>query len=207
MSPARFTLEERRVAHACELFEVLCDPLLYEFLDEAPPRSVQELAEKLARSELRRSPDGKEHWLNWVVRGESGAIAGYVQSTVDESKEANVAYVFSPAFWGQGIATASVRRMLEIVVAEYQATTLFIVAEAGNLPSLRLAERLGFTAAPREVAAKRQAGPSDVVLWLRPPPRTEASLNRSGSGRPPGPVCGAPDAPQPGPGALPLAPG
>ena len=167
MSPVRFTLEERRVAHASELFAVLRDPRLYEFLDEAPPTSVQELAEKLARSELRRSPDGKEHWLNWVVRGESGAVAGYVQSTVEENKETNVAYVFSPAFKGQGIATAAVRRMLEIVIAKYQPTMLFIVANAGNLPSLRLAERLGFARAPSEVAARRQAGPNDVVFWLR----------------------------------------
>jgi [ribosomal protein S5]-alanine N-acetyltransferase len=168
MSTVSFTLEERRVAHACELFEVLRDPGLYEFLDEAPPQSVQALADKLARSELRRSPDGKEHWLNWIVRAGSGAMAGYVQATVEETKETNVAYVFSPAFKGQGIATAAVRRMIEIVVAEYQTTTLFIVAEAGNLPSLHLAERLGFTTAPTEVAAKRRAGPNDVVLWLRP---------------------------------------
>lgn len=173
MSPVHFTMEERRVAHAGELFEVLRDPGLYEFLDESPPKSVQELSEKLARSELRRSPDGKEHWLNWIVRGESGAIAGYVQSTVEESGETNVAYVFSPAVRGQGIATAAVRRMLDIVVSENQATVLFIVAEAGNLPSLRLAERLGFTAAPPEVAAMREAGPNDVVLWLRPPFRSQ----------------------------------
>lgn len=166
MPPARFTMEERRVAHAAELFEVLRDPRLYEFLDERPPGSVQELAEKLARSELRRSPDGKEHWLNWIVRTESGAIAGYVQATVEESKETNVAYVFSPQFHGQGIATAAVRKMLGVVVAEYQATFLFIVAEAANVRSLRLAERLGFTIAPSEVAARRQGGPNDVVLWL-----------------------------------------
>ncbi len=32
MSAVRFTMEERRVAHASELFEILRDPLLYEFL-------------------------------------------------------------------------------------------------------------------------------------------------------------------------------
>jgi [ribosomal protein S5]-alanine N-acetyltransferase len=170
MPPALFTMEERRVAHASELFEVLRDPQLYEFLDESPPKSVQELAEKLARSELRRSPDGKEHWLNWVVRAESGAIAGYVQATVAESKETNIAYVFSTRFQGQGIASAAVGRMLQTVVAEYQATTLFIVAEAANLPSLRLAKRLGFTEVPKEVSARRQGGPNDVVLWLQASP-------------------------------------
>lgn len=168
MPPVCFTMEERRVAHAAELFEVLRDPRLYEFLDEAPPKSVEELAEKLARSEHRKSPDGKEHWLNWVVRGECGAIVGYVQATVEENKDTNIAYVFSRAVQGQGIATAAVRSMIEMVVAEYQPTILFIVADEGNLPSLRLAGRLGFTTAPTEVAATRQPGPNDVVLWLRP---------------------------------------
>jgi ribosomal-protein-alanine N-acetyltransferase len=166
MPPVRFTLEERRVAQAAELFEVLRDPRLYEFLDETPPASVQALAEKLARSEHRLSPDGKQHWLNWIIRTESGAIAGCIQATVEESRETNVAYVLSPQFQGQGIATAAVRQMLEIAVNQYQATTLFIVAEAANSASLRLAERLGFALAPSEVAARRAGGPNDVVYWL-----------------------------------------
>lgn len=168
MPPVRFSMEERRVAHAPELFEVLRDPRLYEFLDEAPPKSVEELAKKLARSELRKSPDGKEHWLNWVVRGEYGAVVGYVQATVEENKDTNIAYVFSRAVKGQGIATAAVRSMIEMVVAQYHPTTLFIVADEGNVPSLRLAGRLGFATAPTEVAATRQPGPNEVVLWRRP---------------------------------------
>jgi [ribosomal protein S5]-alanine N-acetyltransferase len=170
MPPARFVLEERRVAQAAELFEVLRDPRLYEFLDEDPPTSVQALAEKLARSERRLSPDGKQHWLNWVIRVESGAIAGCIQATVEENKETNIAYVLSPEFQGRGIATAAVRQMLEIAVNQYHATTLFIVAEAANLASLRLAERLGFVLAPSEIAAKRAGGPNDVVYWLQATP-------------------------------------
>lgn len=167
MPPALFTLEERRVAQAAELFEVLRDPRLYEFLEEDPPTSVHALAEKLARSEHRLSPDGKQHWLNWVVRVESGAIVGYVQATVEENKETNVAYVLSPQFQDQGIATAAVRKMIDIVVNQYQATTLFIVAEAGNLASIRVAERLGFVLAPSDAAARRAVGTNDVVYWLQ----------------------------------------
>jgi [ribosomal protein S5]-alanine N-acetyltransferase len=147
-------MEERRVAHARELFEALRDPRIYRYLDEDPPRSVEELAEKLVRSESRRSPDGKEHWLNWVVRAESGEVAGYVQATVEESRETNVDY-------------AAMRQMLEIVEAQYETTTLFIVAEAANLPSVCLAQRLGFTLAPAEVSATRHPGPTEVVLWRR----------------------------------------
>ena len=158
------------MAHAAELFEVLRDPTLYEFLDEAPPESVEELAKKLARSESRVSPDGKEHWLNWIVRAESGEIAGCVQATVEETKETNVAYVFAPEFQGRGIASASVRQMLEFVVARHHATPLLIVAEAANLASLRLARRLGFTPAPQAYSAKRGTGSNEVLLWFLPPP-------------------------------------
>jgi [ribosomal protein S5]-alanine N-acetyltransferase len=165
MLPVRFTMEERRVAHAAELYEVLRDPALYEFLEEVPPKSVEELAVKLARSEHRLSPDGKEHWLNWVVRVESGTIEGYVQAAVEASKEANLAYVFSRSFRGQGIATAAVHRMVEIVATEYKATTLFVVAETANTASIKLAQRLGVTLAPPEVMALRQGTKTDVVLW------------------------------------------
>jgi ribosomal-protein-alanine N-acetyltransferase len=165
-----FRLEERRVAHGRELFEVLRDPLLYEFLDERPPASVRDLEIKLARSESRMSPDGKEHWLNWVVRTNAGAIAGYVQATVEESKDTNVAYVFSRAYQGQGIASAAVGRMLVLVASQYSPRTFLIVTDAKNLRSLRLALRLGFTPAPAEVHAERKAGPNERVFWKNASP-------------------------------------
>jgi [ribosomal protein S5]-alanine N-acetyltransferase len=169
----QFTMEERRVAHAAELFAALRDARLYEFLDENPPVSVQELEVKLARSESRLSPDGKEHWLNWVVRAESGVIAGYVQATVEETKDTNVAYVFSPNFQGHGIASAAVQRMLDMVASQYQASRFFIITEANNEKSSRLAQRLGFTLAPQDVCAMRQVGPGDL-LFCKPAPRSEA---------------------------------
>ena len=94
------------------------------------------------------------------------AVAGYVASFL-RGTEREVCYWLGKKFWGQGIATAAVRKMVSIVVNQYQVTALFIVAEAGNLPSLRLAERLGFTLAPTVVAARRAAGPNDVVYWLQ----------------------------------------
>jgi [ribosomal protein S5]-alanine N-acetyltransferase len=165
MLHVRFTMEERKVAHAAELFEVLREPALYEFLEEAPPRSVEELAQKLARSESRLSPDGKEHWLNWVVRVESGTMAGYVQATVEQNKEVNLAYVLSRRYHGHGIATSAVQRVIEIVETQYEATTFFVVAESANVASVKLAQRLGFAFASPAVTAMRRGTQTDVVLF------------------------------------------
>ena len=158
------TLEPRTVGHAAELFAVFTEPALYEFLDEKPPASIEALRQKLARSESRRSPDGSQHWLNWIVRDEAGRIAGNVQATVNADLETNVAYVFGQKFWGRGIASVAVSQMLDIVAREHRVKHFFVVAERANQRSTQLARRLGFTEAPPEVAARKQLTETEILL-------------------------------------------
>jgi ribosomal-protein-alanine N-acetyltransferase len=158
------TLEPRTTAHAQELFALVAEPALYEFIEEEPPASVEVLWALLSRSESRRSPDGSEHWLNWVVRDESSNIAGYVQATVAENLETNVAYVFGTAFRGRGIATEAVSQMLEIVAAEYGVKRFFVVAERRNARSIRLAERLGFSEVSPGLAMRKRTAATDILM-------------------------------------------
>jgi ribosomal-protein-alanine N-acetyltransferase len=152
------------MAHAEELFPVLAEAALYEFIDDEPPESVEALRQRLARSESRKSPDGSEHWLNWVVRDESRNIAGYVQATVAANLETNVAYAIGSAFWGRGIAGEAVAQMLDMVATNLGVKRFFVVAERGNIRSIRLAERLGFSEVPSEVAAHRGVVATDMLL-------------------------------------------
>ena len=158
------TLEPRTAAHAEALFAVLAEPALYEFIEEDPPASVELLRERFARSESRRSPDGSQQWLNWVVRDESLNVAGYVQATVAADLQTHIAYMFGSAFQGRGIASAAVAQMLAIVAAEFGVTTFFVVAERRNSRSVRLAERLGFVEVSPEFAARQRTAPHDVLL-------------------------------------------
>ena len=158
------TLEPRSVAHAEELFPVLAETALYEFLDEEPPESIEALQQKLARSESRRSPDGSERWLNWVVRDASGCVAGYVQATIAANRETNVAYAIGKSFWGRGIASEAVAQMLAIVATEFGIKRFFIVAERENRRSIRLAERLGFSEVQSELATQRGVVATDMLL-------------------------------------------
>jgi [ribosomal protein S5]-alanine N-acetyltransferase len=152
------------MAHAEELFPVLAEAALYEFIDDEPPESVEALRQRLARSESRKSPDGSEHWLNWVVRDESRNIAGYVQATVAANLETNVAYAIGSAFWGRGIAGEAVAQMLDMVATNLGVKRFFVVAERRNMRSIRLAERLGFSEVPSEVAADRGVVATDMLL-------------------------------------------
>ena len=158
------TLEQRKMAHAEELYPVLAEEALCEFLEEEPPRSVDDLRSKLERSESRRSPDGNEHWLNWVVRDASGRMAGYVQATVAADLETNVAYVIGSNFWGRGIATEAVTQMLRIVAGEYGAKCFVVVADRRNTRSVRLARRLGFVEVSVDKRVGRVVAPTDILM-------------------------------------------
>ncbi len=158
------SLEPRRTCHARELFEVLADPGIYRYLDDAPPASVDALREAIARTESGRSPDGTEQWLNWIVRDADGRMAGYVQATIGAKGDTNVAYVFGTAFHGRGLARQAVEHMLDLLAAAHGARTLLIVCDRRNARSIHLARELGFDDAPPGVLQRRRIADGDILL-------------------------------------------
>jgi [ribosomal protein S5]-alanine N-acetyltransferase len=162
--PNPITLEPRTTAHAEELFAILSEQKLYEFLDEEAPQSVEALKQKLARSESRKSPDGTEHWLNWVVRDASRQMIGYVQTTIFANGEANVAYVIGSAYWGHGLAYQAVDQMISIVAAQFGVRVFFITTERENTRSVCLAERLGFARVTADVTKQRKITASELLM-------------------------------------------
>ena len=139
----RTALEPQTAVHAAEMFVVLKDPRIYEHENE-PPASEQWLRERYAKLESRRSRDGSEHWLNWVLRLASGEAIGYVQATVEANDRAFIAYVLASRWWGQGLASEAVRAMMDELRDAYGVLHFVAVFKRGNERSRRLLERLGF---------------------------------------------------------------
>lgn len=156
-------LEPQVEAHAAEMFAVLSDPAIYEFENE-PPASEAWLAERFRRLETRRSPDGRERWLNWVVRLPSGEAAGYVQATVRPGELAQVAYVFASRHWGRGLASAAVRAMLEEVRLAHGVAWFYATLQRANVRSRRLLERLGFAEAAGAPPRGLAPGPGEMLM-------------------------------------------
>jgi RimJ/RimL family protein N-acetyltransferase len=139
------TLEPQTAEHAPEMFAVLCDPAIYEHENQPPP-SVDRVRERFLALESRCSPDGNQHWLNWVIRLSSGRLAGYVQATVYPDARAAIAYVLESTFWGRGLARRAAEAMIEELADHYGVQILSAVLKRDNVRSLRLLERLGFAA-------------------------------------------------------------
>lgn len=158
-------LEPQTAAHAEAMFTVLCDPALYAHENEPPP-SLEWLRERFIRLESRRSGDGRERWLNWVIRSHEDPPIGYVQATVHAHRHASIAYVLSSAHWHRGVATRAVRLMLEELSSSYGVKRFTAVLKRGNVPSRRLLERLGFTAESAETWGEH-APEGDELLMCR----------------------------------------
>ena len=163
------TLEPLAVRHADEMFPVLSDPAIYEYENE-PPASLEALRRRYAALESRRSPDGGEAWLNWIVRLPSGDAIGYVQATLHPDRRAAIAYEFGSAWWGRGLARQAVASMLAELALQHGARRLTAVLKQRNQRSLRLLERLGFTPAAADDPLRRQLD-DDEALMTRAAPR------------------------------------
>src|SRR6187551_105363 len=103
-------LEPQVAGHADEMFPVLSDPAIYLY-ENTPPPSLEWLRERFRKLESRRSADGREQWLNWIVRLTSGEAIGYVQASI-RGNQAGIAYVLGSDYWGRGHARQAVEAML-----------------------------------------------------------------------------------------------
>ena len=146
LADAALVLEPLELGHAEAMYRILCDPELHRYMDDPPPVSLDALREHYRMLERRTSPDGLQHWLNWIVIPADGEPVGFVQATV-EATTASIAYTLARAHWGRGYATRACQLMIANLVERYGVERLVAVVEVENARSIRLLERLGFALA------------------------------------------------------------
>jgi RimJ/RimL family protein N-acetyltransferase len=146
LSTARLRLEPLSRGHAAEMVEVLADPALYRFTGGEPPTAAV-LADRYERQARGRSQDGREGWLNWVLRSGPRPV-GTMQATVRHrgaGLDAELAWVIAPEHQGRGFATeaagAVVAWLREVGVGSFSA-----LIAPGHTASERVAARLGLAA-------------------------------------------------------------
>jgi RimJ/RimL family protein N-acetyltransferase len=146
IATARLQLEPAQARHAEAMFAGLSDKLAYEFIPDAPPGCVAVLAARYARLATGKSPNGRELWLNWMIKSlQYSEFVGYVQATIRPEEAAMlIAYHVFPAHWGQGVGREAVAGMLAHCQAVHHVREARAYIDTRNLPSRRLVEALGF---------------------------------------------------------------
>lgn len=106
---------------ANELLPVLDDQRLHAFTG-GRPETIDELRARLDAWEAERSPDGREAWLNWLVRSaDDRRVVGTMQATVERhpgGSRAIVGWTVGLAEQRRGIGTEAARAIVGWLVAE-----------------------------------------------------------------------------------------
>jgi RimJ/RimL family protein N-acetyltransferase len=151
------------MAHAKEMFAVLSDFAIYEF-ENAPPESEASLALHYAKLESRRSPDGSELWLNWVIRLPGGNVAGYIQAAILDNGLSLIAYELGSCYWRKGIGSAALAAVLIVLESHYSVRFHAAILKACNFRSFGLLHKLGFEVASEELASRFQYESDEIVM-------------------------------------------
>ena len=143
ISTQRLELVPLTSIDADDLFPVLNDPALGRFTGEAPPADVEVIRAGFAKWEARRSPDGAELWLNWVLRRRDDAQAvGYVQATVGDGDTA-IAWTVGTAFQRQGFATEAGHALIAWLRDTLGVPLIVGSIHPDNVASQTAAQRIG----------------------------------------------------------------
>ena len=142
---SRLTLEPVREAHASELWTLLSDPELHQYVP-FEPQSLKETQARCVRWARRISPTGDELWLNWLAReATSGQVIGHFQAGIKEGGVASVGYLLARAHQGKGHATEALTALFEFLRLKLGVREVKAWVDTRNLASRRLVERLGMS--------------------------------------------------------------
>jgi RimJ/RimL family protein N-acetyltransferase len=130
-----------------ELAAVLLSDAVYEFIGGPPGADEFKLG---LRHALLGPPASKpyERWLNFSVRlTGTGQLIGRLEATLHH-QIAEVAFLYSPQFWGQGYATQGLLWMHNHLRAYPSIATLWATTVPANARSAALLRRCGYTQVP-----------------------------------------------------------
>jgi RimJ/RimL family protein N-acetyltransferase len=141
LDTARLTLREYRIADFDAFAAHLADAQSMAFLGVSDRRTAWRIFGLNAAGWLLQ---GAGWWA--IERRDSGALVGNVGAFFREGcPEIELGWNTFRAFWGQGIATEAATEVLRYSFEERAEQRATALVDAGNAPSLRVANSLGMT--------------------------------------------------------------
>lgn len=159
------SIEPRLPHHAAQLFLVMSDPLLYEYVDLSHrPATADALRERIERNATGKSPDGLQDWLAWVIRNELGDIVGFLTATIHQDGDAHIAYGIGSRFWGNGYAKSATEQLLLRLSQSDSVNRFCIITDRKNTRSVLLAQSLGFVEEGSEIERQKNSLSAAEIL-------------------------------------------
>lgn len=148
----RLALREMIAADTEHLLGIFQDPVAMRYYPALKDR--RETEEWIATNLRRYVEDGVGLWI--VELKDSGRFIGQCGLTMQEvegRRDPEVGYLFLREFWGQGFATEAAAAAIDYGFRRQGHERIICLAGVDNLPSRRVAERLGM-GLEREISRK-----------------------------------------------------
>ena len=147
----RLVLRLPSVADAEAIFNSYAqDTKVTRYLAWRPHKHIQETEVFLSGCVAAWKKDTQFPYI--VTIKETGAITGMIEIRLNGFK-ADVGYVFSPQFWGKGIASESLCSLVEWALSQNSIYRIWALCDVDNLASARVLEKAGMQ---REGLLRRQ---------------------------------------------------
>jgi RimJ/RimL family protein N-acetyltransferase len=166
----RFPIEGRRVLlrpfadrDAEQAHRIFGDAEVMRWVGDGPLADVAATEAVLRQYATHQARHGFSFWA--VVERASGALIGDAGLYMVEDGEVQLGYTLGRRWWGRGYATEAGRLCVAAAFGELGLPELCAVVEPENRQSIRVLEKLGFTADGRRLAYGRE----HLVYRLRRP--------------------------------------
>jgi RimJ/RimL family protein N-acetyltransferase len=150
----RLSLSPLQPRHADELFPVLDDERLHTFIG-GKPLALEELRTRYTALASRRSPDGAEKWLNWIIhRLSDGAAIGLIEATVSK-RSAILAWIVGTRWQRRRYASEAVQAAVQWSFENLDIDAIVAHVHPAHLASERVAVHAGLTVTDEVIDGER----------------------------------------------------
>lgn len=129
-----------------ELFRLYSDPEIRRYFPEGT-LTLEETKEEL-EWHMNGHPRHPELGLWATIHKETGKFigrCGLLPWEIDGRLEVEIAYLLDKSFWGRGLATEAAQGILKYCFEALNLSRLICLIDPENIPSQRVAERIGMT--------------------------------------------------------------
>jgi RimJ/RimL family protein N-acetyltransferase len=141
ISAGWLTLRPFTLADVPWVYEVSLDPVLQRFMQVPSPYRLEDAAAHVEQSYIAGWDDGRQ--AEFVAEA-AGTALGRVGLRLNEPGAAEVGYWVDPRARKRGVATTALRAVCRWAVTTSDVDLIEWRCEAGNVASLRVAEKAGF---------------------------------------------------------------
>lgn len=171
----RLTLRAPELADVDALLAVFGDPAAMRHIGAGQVRSRDEVASAVERQQKQLADRGFCMFV--AERREDGRVLGDCGLNVwAETGEVEIGWRFAPEHWGQRYASEAAAAVFEFARSELGLGSLICMVYADNVPSWRIAERLGFRLDEEAPRHGRQARRYVSGPWVRVRPARPQDL-------------------------------